>query len=325
MFLNFICIGIIFIISSDNAFSQNPQIKYSKLNECYSTNQEITCTAKIFSFGLIDQLCAIKYNIYKDDFSTPISNINNFGNIKYTVRGKGSDYITQSITQGSGYICIKHIFTTYMAFTLGIFDNYCVARNRPVNISMSFNEPGEYIFNSEIQSCSNSKSWLFTNYTSNGSKGCDSKYHKDYASSTCNDPSTLYSESINITVCNQSHISFLKGDTEYYPNEDIFLVYKIGEYDNEIIKYELPNWIIPIIDDESNTLFLTGHAPAYIPEKTDISFSITTYSNDNPVRCPDATITQIINILNPDNALEQLDKHTNEHTKMPSTNLKNKN
>ncbi len=324
LFKNTILVCLIIFITNET-FSQTPQVEYTKLESYYNTGHEISCTARIYSFGLIDELCAIHYNIYKDKTSSPIKNVNEFGSIKYTVRGKGSDYITQSIADGSGYLSLKQFFVTYTAFTLGIFDNYCVARNRPVSLKMTFKEPGNYYFNTEIQSCSNSKSWLLTNYTSNGSKGCDNEKHKDYASYKCDAPTTLHSKTISITICAESLISFHSGETEYFPNDNIYLVYSIGDYDNRVNTKALPSWISARIDDESNTLTLTGNAPPYDINKSTISFNITTYSTVNPSKCSDATVTQTINILNPNNALRQLEKHSRELDKMSNKPIINKN
>ncbi|MDD2636367.1 MAG: hypothetical protein PHW82_12825, partial [Bacteroidales bacterium] len=112
-----------------------PEVSYTTLEEYYSTGAEIACTARVYSNGLIDDLCAIYYEIYKDDFITPITNVGIYGSVSYTVRSQGSEYITQEITDGSGYLSVANPLpwgSDYLAFTLGIFDNYCVNRNRPV-------------------------------------------------------------------------------------------------------------------------------------------------------------------------------------------------
>ncbi|MDD4149092.1 MAG: T9SS type A sorting domain-containing protein [Bacteroidales bacterium] len=286
------------LFASTNVSAQTPEIEFTELDDYYVTSHEITCTARVYSYGLIDQLCSIFYTLYKDDFNTPITSVGDYGTIEYTVRSQGSDYVTQTITEGIGYLSVKPLWTTYTAFTLGIFDNYCVNRNRPVALSITFDTPGEYKFTSEIQSCSNSGSNLFSSYPANGATGCDTETHRDYAASSCSNPTTLFSEAIFLTICDQNFVEFLSGVTEYCPSESINLVYTIGEYDDSVDMALLPVWINPIIDRVANTLTLSGNAPAYDSENSTINFVVRTLSTINPETCPEATVNQSIMIAN---------------------------
>lgn len=284
--------------SAQNRELNIPEVQYTELEDYYSTGAEIACTARVYSNGLIDQLCSIYYEIYKDDFDTPITSVGTYGSISYTVRSQGSSHITEDITNGSGYLSVKPLFTTYSAFTLGIFDNYCVSRNRPVALSMVFNEPGLYRFNAEIQSCTNSGSNLFTTFTANGAEGCDTDVHKDYAASSCDSPASLFSDDIFITICDQNSISFLSGNTEYCPSEELNLVYSIGADDDAVDLSLLPNWIITSVDNTANTLTLGGTVPPYVAENSTISFDVRSLCSYNPESCPGAVINQTITIKN---------------------------
>ena len=69
-----IFLSIVVLISlnvSNNASAQNrelniPEVQYTELEDYYNTGAEIACTARVYSNGLIDNLCAIYYEIYKD-------------------------------------------------------------------------------------------------------------------------------------------------------------------------------------------------------------------------------------------------------------------
>lgn len=276
-----------------------PEVQYTTLEDYYNTGTEIFCTARVYSNGLIDQLCAIYYTIYKDDFDTPITSVGDFGNISYTVRSQGSNYMTQEIINGIGYLSVKPLWTVYKAFSLGIFDNYCVNRNRPLVLSMMFNEPGVYKFNAEIQSCTNIGAELSSSsYTANGALGCGVDSHVDKVASTCDNPTTLFTDAIYVTICEDNFISFSSGSTEFCPGEEINLVYNIGEYDDKVDMGLLPSWMIPIIDPNTNTLILTGNAPEYDSENPIINFDVRIQSILNPTDCPGAAISQFITIKN---------------------------
>ncbi|MDD2385565.1 MAG: T9SS type A sorting domain-containing protein, partial [Bacteroidales bacterium] len=303
-----IFLSIVVLISlnvSNNASAQNrelniPEVQYTELEDYYNTGAEIACTARVYSNGLIDNLCAIYYEIYKDDFDTPITSVGTYGSISYTVRSQGTSHITEDITNGSGYLSVKPLFTTYTAFTLGIFDNYCTNRNRPVALSMRFNEPGVYKFNAEIQSCTNSGSTLWTDFdvAASAPEACVPGTHKDYAASTCSNPTALFSEAIFLTICNNNFIEFLSGANNYCPSEEINIVYNIGEYDDSVDMALLPAWISPVIDQNANTLTLTGNAPSYDSENPTINFDVRILSTLNPAGCPGDTINQSITITN---------------------------
>lgn len=302
---SFALVALLSLSLSYNAAAQNrelniPEVQYTSLEDYYSTGTEIACTASVYSNGLIDQLCAIYYEIYKDEFVTPITSVGAYGSISYTVRSQGSDYITQEITGGSGYLSVKPLFTSYKAFTLGIFDNYCVNRNRPVLLLMTFNEPGVYKFKAEIQSCTNSGSSTLTNFSvpTSAPEGCVSGSHSDKAASSCSNPTHLFSDAIYITICEDNFIEYSSGATEYCPSEEINLVYNIGEYDDEVDLALLPSWITPTIDQNANTLTLTGNAPAYDSENSIITFDVRILSSYNPIGCPGAVISQSLTIKN---------------------------
>lgn len=290
--------SILIAFSGVTAIAQIPTVQYTPLAPFYYTHSTIYDTARVYSNGLIDQLCAIHYAIYKDDTLTPITSVGDYGSIEYTVRSSGSNYITQSITNGTGYLGVRPFFTTYNAFTLGIFDNYCVARNRPVMLEMAFDEPGFYKFYCEIQSCSNAGSSLGTSYTANGAPGCGTNTHSDYAATSCSNATPLYGESLYLTICEQGSISFLSGNTSYCPSEEILLVYTLGEFNDLADTTGLPSWLTPTVDVPGQTLTLTGTAPVYDPANPSYTFPVSAKISVNPAGCPGSVINQTITINN---------------------------
>ncbi len=275
-----------------------PQVEYTEIQDYYFVGQEVQCTARVYSYGLVDDLCAIYYEIFKDDFSSPVVNLTQYGNAKFTIRSQGTNYVTQEITQGNGYFSTQALWTTYIAFTLGIFDNWCTSRNRPVALSMTFTEPGLYKFNAEIQKCSNSGSSVFTSFTSNGNEGCGEAgtSHADKVASTCTSPQTLFSDEIIIPVCDENQITFIEGETEYCPGDELFLTYAIGNNDDEIDEFLLPEWVNVDIDMDTKIASLSGIIPDYDEENSIIEFEVKSISSYNPIACPGASINQYITI-----------------------------
>lgn len=307
-------ISILFLININTLFSQEytigiPEVHYTEIEDYYFVGQEVKCTTKVYSYGLVDDLCAIYYEIFKDDFSAAIEDLTLYGNASFTIRGQGSDYVTQEITQGNGYFSTQALWTTYIAFTLGIFDNWCTSRNRPVALSMTFTEPGLYKFNAEIQKCSNSGSSVFTSFTSNGNEGCGEAgtSHADKVASTCTSPQTLFSDEIIIPVCDENQITFIEGETEYCPGDELFLTYAIGNNDDEIDEFLLPEWVNVDIDMDTKIASLSGIIPDYDEENSTIEFEVKSISSYNPENCPGAVINQSITILPSENSFENVE------------------
>jgi len=284
-------------VFSFNCNAQIPTVQYTPLAPYYYTHSTIYDTARVYSNGLIDQLCAIHYSIFKDDTLTPVTSVGDFGNIEYTVRSYSTNYLTQSITNGTGYLSVKPLFTTYSAFTLGIFDNYCVARNRPVMLEMLFDEPGNYTFYCEIQSCSNTGSSTGTSFTANGATGCGTGTHSDYCASSCSDPAILYGDALHLTICEQGSIAYSSGNTSYCPGAAISIVYTLGAFNDLADTTGLPAWLTPTVDVLAQTLTLTGTAPAYDPANPSYTFPVSAKISVNPSTCPGSFIQQTITVL----------------------------
>lgn len=296
------------ILLSQKYTANVPEIEYTELDDYYSVGQEVQCTARVYSYGLVDDLCAIYYKVFKDDFTTPISSIEEYGHAEFAVRGQGENYVTQTISSGSGYISVKPMFTTYIAFTLGIFDNWCVNRNRPIVLSMNFTEPGLYKFKVEIQKCSNSGSSILTSFQSNGNEYCSTAgtSHSDKVTSSCTSPETLFTSEIIIPVCSESEITFLEGETEYCSGDELFLTYRLGDNDNMIDQLSLPDWISVTFDEIAKTASLSGIIPDYDAENPIIEFDVKSMNSSNPDICPSAVINQSITILPSESSIQNV-------------------
>ncbi|MDD2634822.1 MAG: T9SS type A sorting domain-containing protein [Bacteroidales bacterium] len=172
-----------------------PDIQLSEVLPEYQTYDNIDVTAEVYSNGLIDQLCGVGYELYKDE--TLITNIADYGTLTYTVRHEGDTYYNGEITDGSGMINVTVAEDNIGAFTLGIFDNYCVNRNRPIDFTANFNEAGVYKMVSKIYSCSNTGTPTETSFIATN---CDGLEHDDMIAETCESPVELSSKEVIITV-----------------------------------------------------------------------------------------------------------------------------
>ena len=272
-----------------------PQVVYSVINPSYSTGDDISTSALVFSNGFVDKLCGVRYAIYKDNSAIPIDSVSHYGTVTYTVRGQGSDLITTPIKAGQGYIEVVALSDTLKAFTLGIFDNYCINRNRPIEIAMNFNVPGNYRFEAEIVSCDNTGTSTGTSFTD---QSCGGTLHYDLVAVECQNPVVLSEDMVETTVCGEAEITFLSGLTNYNPGDSIELVYSLGDYDDAINASQLPTWLAYSIDNVAHTLTIKGIAPASNGVSTN-SFTLTTASTINPATCPTASLVQSIVITAP--------------------------
>ena len=77
---------------------------------------------------MIDELCSVGYEIYKD--GQLISNVADYGTVGYKVRKTGKWILKAKITEGSGVIKLEFEDLELTALTLGVLDNHCVSRNQ---------------------------------------------------------------------------------------------------------------------------------------------------------------------------------------------------
>jgi len=294
-----------------------PQVVYSALNPSFNTGDNISTSALVYSNGLVDELCGVRYAIYKDNATTPIDSVNDYGTVTYTVRGQGTALITTPLKAGQGYIEVSALNDTLQAFTLGIFDNYCIDRNRPIDIDMNFTVPGNYRFEAEIVSCGNAGISAGTTFTD---QNCGGTLHTDSVAEECLNPVTLAQEEVETTVCGESELAYVSGLTNYTPGDSVELIYSLGDFDDAINATQLPAWLTYTIDNVAHTLTLEGAAPASNGVAT-TSFTITTASTINPSTCPTASVVQNINITAPSVTYSPVDVMYNTSEDISTTAL----
>ncbi|MDD2518729.1 MAG: hypothetical protein PHG18_02450, partial [Bacilli bacterium] len=207
-----------------------PEIEFSEILPEYIIGSDVEVTASVYSNGLIDQLCGIGYEIYKDDVL--ITNIADYGTLTYDVRQEGDTYYNGILTDGSGMIEVVVAEDNIGAFTLGIFDNYCVNRNRPVDFTANFTAPGVYKMVTSIYSCSNTGIAAGTSFTATN---CDGEIHADMIGATCQNPTELSSEELIITVVEPPtpEIEFSEILPEYIIGSDVEVTASV--YSNGLI------------------------------------------------------------------------------------------
>jgi hypothetical protein len=263
-----------------------PSVTYTPINVMYHTSENISTSALVYSNGMVDELCGVRYSIYKDNATTPIDSVNDYGTVSYTIRGQGTTMITNPIKAGQGYIEVYALNDTLQAFTLGIFDNYCIDRNRPIEIDMNFTVPGNYRFEAEIVSCDNAGTSTGTTFTD---INCGGTVHTDSVAEECLNPIVLTEGEVETTICGEAAINYVSGDLNYFPGQPVEIIYSVGNFDDGIDNTNLPTWLGFIADTSNNTITLTGTAPAYDALTPSYSFALNTTSSANPATCPTAT------------------------------------
>ncbi|NLA25172.1 MAG: T9SS type A sorting domain-containing protein, partial [Bacteroidales bacterium] len=233
-------LGLVAVLAIGKLYAQIPEINFSEVNPSYEIGENIEVIAQVTSNGLVSTLCSIDFEVYKD--GELLTNITDYAEISYTIRSSGSNYVTQEITQASGTLA----YSSFSAFTLGIFDNYCVNRNRPIKISMTFFEHGTYKLKLTMNQCSNSGNNIWTNYTSNGAPNCPTGTQWDYAATSCNNPTELanYEAELIINPPPTPFIVISDIETSYTANTDINFtayIYSDGLID-EICSLEYEIW-----------------------------------------------------------------------------------
>ncbi|MDY0314736.1 MAG: T9SS type A sorting domain-containing protein, partial [Bacteroidales bacterium] len=91
-------------------------------------------------------------------------------------------------------------------------------------------------------------------------------------------------------------IAFIDGETEYCSGDELFLTYSIGNNDDGIDEFLLPEWVNVDINLDTKTASLSGIIPDYDEENSIIEFEVKSISSYNPIACPGASINQYITI-----------------------------
>jgi len=83
-----------------------------------------------------------------------------------------------NLTEASGNLSIEVGEENVGAFSLGIFDTYCVNRNRNISFTANFTQAGIYKVEANLNSCSNTGDILeIGGFTAN--EICGGAYHND--------------------------------------------------------------------------------------------------------------------------------------------------
>ncbi|MGI6409776.1 MAG: T9SS type A sorting domain-containing protein [Bacteroidales bacterium] len=201
-----------------------PEIIFSELEEEYFTNTDIEATATVVSNGYIDALCGIDYQIYKDGIALE-GDISEYGSLTYSFRDAGSDMYVGNLTEASGNLSIEVGEENVGAFSLGIFDTYCVNRNRDISFTVNFTQPGLYKVEANLNSCSNTGDILeIGGFTAN--EICGGAYHNDLVAETCENPEVIESFEFEVNIVEEfivgtPEIIFSELEEEYFTNTDI--------------------------------------------------------------------------------------------------------
>ena len=201
----------------------NPYFEISDIASEYEVNTDIPVEVRVMSDGDVDRLCGVSYEISKD--GEVIESISDYGTVTYGVRLYDQVMFNDTVTNGSGTIhaVAEYENETYTieAFSLGIFDNECVNRNRPINLTANIREAGEYSVTISLNSCSNEGSPMGTSFTST----CDGELHNDMIATTCDNPVSIFDTTITITVrepeTETPHFVISEVASEYEVNTDI--------------------------------------------------------------------------------------------------------
>ena len=200
-----------------------PEIIFSELEEEYFTNTDIEATATVVSNGYIDALCGIDYQIYKDGIALE-GDISEYGSLTYSFRDAGSDMYVGNLTEASGNLSIEVGEENVGAFSLGIFDTYCVNRNRNISFTANFTQPGLYKVEANLNSCSNTGEALeIGGFTAN--EICGGAYHNDLVAQTCENPEVIESYNFEVKIIEYPVFTFIVNEIEYNDGDVIEVCY----------------------------------------------------------------------------------------------------
>ena len=114
-----------------------------------------------------------------------LSDLSRYGIFSYDIRVE-NEIVTTPITRGSGTFSanVDYHGSSYSisAFTLGMLDNDCVDRNRPVNFDILYTKSGIYQFKISLYTCSNGGETLGSTFVA---ENCDGMTHYDRYANTC--------------------------------------------------------------------------------------------------------------------------------------------
>lgn len=156
-----------------------PTIDFAGLLENFLTGEDVSLTGNIHSNGYTDPLCGLRYELKKDgEVVTAVSEV---ADLTLSVRQEGAEIFEMSLVDGSGMFNFEAAGLTVGAFSLGILDNDCVERNRPVTIAGQFTSAGEYTLKTELVGCAQTPIALGSSYYNE----CTEEMHNDYYAEAC--------------------------------------------------------------------------------------------------------------------------------------------
>lgn len=171
---------------------RGPYVEYVGLSQSYEVGDTIDFSMKMHSNCMLDNLCAVGYELRywnTDTTSIVLSDATRYGVFSYVVNVTDEDFVSNSITNGSGMLNYaleleNATFENVGAFTLGLFDEVA-GRDGSVDYTMMFTTAGKYEFKTTLYTCANGGDATGTSYTASA---CDDMTHYDRVAETCSNP-----------------------------------------------------------------------------------------------------------------------------------------
>ena len=181
-----------------------PYFEFIGVESSYEVGDTIEVTAKLHSNGNIDNLCGVGYKVIfwdTDSTNSVVTDLTRNGVFSYDVRLADEAIYHNQVTEGEGMVNVEVEYDETMynigAFTMGIFDNDCVNRNRPINFNMIFTQAGRYQVETTIYTCSNGGDEIGTSYVA---VNCDGLTHYDRVAETCSHPTPVSVQMVDVLV-----------------------------------------------------------------------------------------------------------------------------
>jgi len=173
-----------------------PYFEFVNLEDTYQVGDSVRFSMLMHSNGSVDNLCQVDYKMtYSSNSSSSPLNLNDlsrYGLFSYDVWVVSDTVIHKPITRGNGTFSsdVEYHGSTYTvnAFTLGLFDNDCVDRNRPVDFDMLFTKTGHYQIKISLATCSNGGEPLGSSFVA---ENCDGMVHYDRYATTCDNKTVV--------------------------------------------------------------------------------------------------------------------------------------
>lgn len=179
-----------------------PYIELTGMQAQYNVGDTVAFKGMIYSNGYLDNICSISYRFIKDGSNVNKASDNGVFNYKVVLDNAATETL---ITSGNGTLTstvnLNGEETTVSGYSLGLLDNYCINRERPIDFTFVFTQAGSYRIATTLNACQNVGEGLGSSFNA---ENCDGMIHFDRVAETCQNPQMIFTDTADLVIEGES-------------------------------------------------------------------------------------------------------------------------